>query len=174
MRPDLTIERLHLRPWRLGDVEFFVAMDMDPEVGRYLFPHGPPVAEERRAEMRHRIVNGWPERGAMWTVSWADGGERLGRCGIFPLEESGLFEIGYRFVRAAWGRGVATEAARRVLDHGFREFAFDPIVAVTHPDNRGSQRVLENIGLRSRGLRYHYGLDLSFYSLDRADYLTSG
>jgi RimJ/RimL family protein N-acetyltransferase len=96
-----------------------------------------------------------------------------GLCGLFPLEDSGLIEIGYRFITPAWGKGIATEAATLVLDHGFRKLAIGPIVAVTHPENLGSQRVLTKIGLRSMGLRYHYGLDLSFFSLSSDDYLTS-
>jgi RimJ/RimL family protein N-acetyltransferase len=68
---------------------------------------------------------------------------------------------------------VATEAARRVLGHGFRDFEFDPIVAVTHPENSASQNVLKKIGLRSGGLQFHYGLDFRFLSLARADYLSA-
>ncbi len=173
MLPDLDTARLHLRPWRLDDLEFCVAMNMDPDVGRYLFPHGAPVEAEQREMWRHKITSGWPEPGGIWAVEWAGEGKMLGWCGLFPLEATGLIEIGYRYITAAWGKGVATEAAARVLDYGFREFAFDPIVAVTHPENSGSQQVLGKIGLQSGGLQFHYGLDLCFFSLSRDDYLTS-
>jgi len=173
VQPEFSTARLRLRPWRLDDLEFCVTMNMDPDVGRYLFPHGPPVEAEQRRAWREKITSGWPEQGGIWAVEWARKGEMLGWCGLFPLEESGLIEIGYRYVTAAWGRGVATEAATRVLEHGFRTFAFDPIVAVTHPDNTGSQKVLQKIGLCPSGLQFHYGLDLSFFSLSRDQYLTS-
>jgi RimJ/RimL family protein N-acetyltransferase len=94
----------------------------------------------------------------------------LGWCGLFPLGHSGLIEIGYRYVPAAWGRGIASEAAAAVLEHGFRALALDPIVAVTHPDNRASQRVLQKIGLRPAGEAYHYGQWLRFFRLRRAEY----
>ncbi|MDP6344301.1 MAG: GNAT family protein, partial [Alphaproteobacteria bacterium] len=54
----------------------------------------------------------------------------------------------------------------------FLERRLDPIVAVTHPDNLASQRVLAKIGLRAEGRRFHYGLDLAFFSLARADYFS--
>ena len=57
MPPELSTERLRLRPWRLEDLEFVVAMDMDPDVGRYLYPHGWPTAEQRREITRERITN---------------------------------------------------------------------------------------------------------------------
>jgi RimJ/RimL family protein N-acetyltransferase len=106
-------------------------------------------------------------------VEWRDTPGFLGWCGLFPLEDSGLIEIGYRYVRAAWGQGVATEAARAVLDYGFRALALDPIVAVADPDNRGSHRVLEKIGLRSAGEAWYYGKWLPFYRLTRAEYLAA-
>ena len=80
-------------------------------------------------------------------------------------------EIGYRYCRAAWGRGLATEAAVAALDHGFRVLDLDPIVAVTHPDNATSQNVLRKIGLRAAGTAIHYGYELPFFELGRDEYL---
>lgn len=162
-----------MRPLLLDDLEFCVTMNMDPDVGRHLFPHGPPKEAEQRDIWRQKLTSGWPPRGAVWAVEWAGADEMLGWCGLFPLEESGLIEIGYRYITAVWGQGVATEAAKQVLDYGFREFSFDPIVAVTHPENLGSQQVLTKIGLLPGGLQHYYGLDLSFYSLRRSNYLIS-
>ncbi len=173
VQPEFTTERLSLRAWSLDDLDFIVAMDMDPDVGRYLYPHGRPTIQERTVISRRRINSGWPKQGGMWFVEWAESGDPLGWCGMFPLEDSGLVEIGYRFDTAAWGKGIATEAARKVLDLGFGTFEFDPIVAVTHPKNVGSQTVLKNTGLKPDGTKFQYGLEQKFYSLRRADYLIS-
>ncbi len=61
-----------------------------------------------------------------------------------------------------------------MLDYGFRAFAFDPIVAVSHPDNRASHRVLEKIGLARQADAVHYRQTLAAFRLSRADYLASG
>jgi RimJ/RimL family protein N-acetyltransferase len=153
----------------MADLEANMAMDLDREVHRYIYAH-PPDPRRHRAELIQRIASGWPEEGGLWVVEWAHEPGFLGWCGIFPLEDSGLLEIGYRYVRGAWGQGVGTEAACAVLDHGFRVLGLDLIVAVAHPENRASRRVLEKIGLRSEGLARHYGLDLAFYRLTRAEY----
>lgn len=147
-------------------------MNMDPDVGRYLFPHGAPVEAEQQQIWHEKLNSDWPARGAVWAVEWTDAPDMMGWCGLFPLEDCGLIEIGYRYVTETWGKGVATEAAARVLDYGFREFQFDPIVAVTHPENAGSHNVLKKIGLRAGGMQFHYGLDLSYFSLSRRDRLT--
>ncbi|MDP6564784.1 MAG: GNAT family N-acetyltransferase [Alphaproteobacteria bacterium] len=171
--PDLETARLLLRPRTLDDLDACLAMDMDAEVGRYLYPDGRPTREQRHQQLLAQMADGGGGgRGSFWTVRWRQEPEFLGWCGLFPLEQSGLVEIGYRYVTATWGRGVATEAAARVLDFGFLERRLDPIVAVTHPDNLASQRVLAKIGLRAEGRRFHYGLDLAFFSLARADYFS--
>jgi RimJ/RimL family protein N-acetyltransferase len=139
-------------------------------VHRYIFAK-PPDPGHQRARIVAHITSGEPRTGGLWVVERQDEPGFLGWCGLFPLNHSGLIEIGYRYVRAAWGQGIASEAARAVLDHGFRALALDPIVAVAHPDNRASQRVLEKIGLRAAGEAYYYGAWLRFFRLKRSQYL---
>jgi RimJ/RimL family protein N-acetyltransferase len=168
--PVLHTERLRLRPRTLDDVDASLAMDLDPQVHRYIFAK-PPDPGHWRARIVAHITSGEPRIGGLWVVERRDEPGFLGWCGLFPLNYSGLIEIGYRYVPAAWGQGIGSEAARAVLDHGFRALALDPIVAVTHPDNRASQRVLEKIGLRAAGEAYYYGEWLRFFRLKRSQYL---
>ena len=114
-----------------------------------------------------------PAQGGLWVVEWRREPGFLGWCGLFPLEDFGLIELGYRYVRAAWGQGVATEAAVAVLDHGFLALGLDPIVAVTHPDNLASRRVLEKLGFGHEGRARYYGSEVAFYRLTRIDYFPS-
>ena len=171
--PELATARLRLRPRTLDHLEANLAMDLDPEVHRHIFLHGPPDPAAHRAELRERIVSGWPREGGLWVVEWRETPGFLGWCCLVPLEDSDLIELGYRYVRAAWGQGVATEAGRAVLNYGFRTLGFDPIVAVARRENLASRRVLEKLGLRAQGLRFHYGLNLAFYELTRANSLRS-
>ena len=168
----LTTSRLRLRPRTMADLEACVAMDLDPEVRRFIYG-SPTDPVELRARLRARIAGGWPAPGGIWVVEWQDAPGFLGWCGLFPLEDSGLIEIGYRYLRSAWGQGIATEAARAVLDHGFRALGFDPIVAVTHPANFASQRVLAKIGLIARGRALQYGQQLCIFRLSRIEYLAA-
>jgi RimJ/RimL family protein N-acetyltransferase len=165
----LATRRLTLYPACPEDLEARVAMDRDPQVMRYIRPI-PEDVETSRAEVRGRILSAGQPGRWLWHVALADRPGFLGWCGLFALEDSGLIEIGYRFTQATWGQGVATEAARAVLDHGFRILKIDPIVAVTDPENLASQGVLRKIGLRREGTAFHYGHDLPFYRLTLADY----
>jgi RimJ/RimL family protein N-acetyltransferase len=169
----LTTERLHLRPRTMADLEACVAMDLDPDVHRFIYGGSPPERGEHRAHLRARIASGWPAEGGIWVVEWQHAPGFLGWCGLFPLEDIGPIEIGYRYVRSAWGQGVATQAGRAVLDYGFGALGFDRIVAVTHPANLASQRVLEKIGLKAGGAVFHYQRSLSFFELRRKEFLAA-
>lgn len=165
----LHTERLLLRPRTLADLDANLAMDLDPQVIRYVFAKAPDP-ERWRARIAAQIQGGWPPIGGIWAVEWRDAPGFLGWCDLFPLGPSRLIEIGYRFHRTTWGRGIGSEAARAVLDHGFRALAIDPIVAVTNPDNLASQRILTKIGLQPAGEAYYYGQWMRFFRLDRSQY----
>jgi RimJ/RimL family protein N-acetyltransferase len=165
----LDTRRLRLRTRTLDDLDANLAMDLDPQVYRYIFAQAPEPSHWR-ARLAGQITTGWPSVGGVWAVEWRDRQGFLGWCGLVPLGHSGLIEIGYRYVPAAWGQGIASEAAHAVLDHGFRALAIDPIVAVTHPDNHASQGVLQKIGLQPAGEGYYYGQWLRFFHATRAEH----
>ena len=168
--PTFETRRLYLRPSRPADLEDFLAMDCDPAVARYIWGT-PPDPAERRVELEKRLRPDDSRIGGHWTVVETATAEFLGWCGLMPLEETGLIEIGYRYLPKAWGRGVATEAAAALLDHGFRASGFDPIVAVSHLENLASHRVLQKIGLERQPDGVHYGVTVAVFSLSRAGYL---
>ena len=60
--------------------------------------------------------------------------------------------LGYAYGRAAWGRGIATEAARVMVEMGFDVLGLRRIWAACDPENTGSRRVLEKVGMQVEGL----------------------
>ncbi|MEL7534352.1 MAG: GNAT family N-acetyltransferase, partial [Bacteroidota bacterium] len=40
------------------------------------------------------------------------------------------FDLGYGFLAEYWGRGIATEASRRILNFGFDKLALSRIIAI--------------------------------------------
>jgi ribosomal-protein-alanine N-acetyltransferase len=49
------------------------------------------------------------------------------------------------------GKGIATEAAKGMIDYAIKEFGADKVVATAHPDNKASQKVLERMGFAFTG-----------------------
>ena len=56
-------------------------------------------------------------------------------------------EIGWMLMRSAWGQGYATEAGAAVRDDAFVSLGLASIVAVHHPANSASGRVMEKLGM---------------------------
>lgn len=94
----------------------------------------------------------------------------VGYCGLRPLPDRlQARELMYAVHPACWGRGVATEAGRAVLDWGFATLPLDEVLGMSRPENTASRRVLEKLSMAYDGLsdRY-YDPPLALYRLPRA------
>ena len=143
----LETERCVMRPIDPAiDAPGIYAMNLDPEVNRYT-GDGPYASVDVTRETYERYVRDvYPTGFGRWTVLDRATGELLGWCGLKRVE--GEIDLGYRFVRKAWGRGIATECARACVEWGFREKGVERISAWSHRDNAASTRVLEKLGFR--------------------------
>jgi len=106
----------------------------------------------------------------MWAVVERATGELAGWCGLAHLEDTQEVEVGYGLARRAWGRGLATEAARASLRYGFESMGLARIVAVVNPANHASRHVVEKLGLRHVKVARHYGADLDYFEIGRAEF----
>lgn len=78
-------------------------------------------------------------------------GNLIGLCGVVILRDAEEGEIWYLVAPESWGKKVATEAAKRLLDFGFGELRLHRIWATCLPENPASARVLEKAGMRREG-----------------------
>jgi RimJ/RimL family protein N-acetyltransferase len=89
-------------------------------------------------------------------------------------------DLGYGLARDAWGKGLATEAARAVVDYGFSALGLAKVWARTDPRNAASVRVLEKLGMRREGLlrshviRWGERADRAYYGLLREEWEAEG
>lgn len=162
----LETERLILRRFTLGDVPAFLAMNTDPQILR--FTGGDKaitnLAEAEQA-MRAAPLADYEKYGyGRLAVEHKASGEVIGFCGIKYLPEFSLPEIGYRILPAYWGQGLISEAAKVVLAHGHNELGLEHILALIHPDNIGSIRVAEKIGMRRGELADYFGMSVWLYA----------
>ena len=127
------------------------ALDSDPEVMRFI--NG--GAATPRAVIENRILpvflkydEALPVHG-FWAAEEKDSREFLGWFAFRPREEDPSdVAVGYRFRRASWGYGYATEGAQALIDRGFEEFGVARVSATTYEENRASIRVMEKLGMK--------------------------
>jgi RimJ/RimL family protein N-acetyltransferase len=75
----------------------------------------------------------------------------IGLCNVTPGEDGA--EIGYWLGAPYWGQGIATEAARAVIDFAFADLDQEMLVAGARVSNPASRRVLEKCGFQWTGVR---------------------
>ncbi len=93
----------------------------------------------------------WQKHGyGLWV--WRDkaNGTFVGRAGLRHtlVEGKPEIELAYALMAEYWGRGLATELARALLAFGQERIGLNDIVAFTLTTNRGSQNVMQKLGLR--------------------------
>ncbi len=162
----LETERLILRMWREADFEAYAGICADPEVMRYL--GGKPYT--RLEAWRHMayLVGHWHLRGyGHWAVEEKASGRLIGRLGLQNPEGWPGFEIGWTLARDSWGKGYATEGARRALEYAFTEMGRGHVISLIHPENRASIRVAERLGEKVEGKTEVLGIGVLIYGVSR-------
>jgi RimJ/RimL family protein N-acetyltransferase len=167
---EILTERLTLRPLTADDLEWISTFRGDADVMRYIGSAGPMSLEQSR-ERLDRYVACWAARGlGMFGVRELGEKAPIGWAGLQPLDGTEEIEVGYAFGKAAWGRGIATEAARAVVRWGFRDLALERIVAVAYPENDASRRVMQKLGMCHEGMRLVHGVESVYYSVTPRDF----
>ena len=163
--PELVTERLRLRPLTEDDIDDLAAVYQHPLVARWIGHHTRErVAEELRCHTEYERTRGF----SFLAVEERASGRFLGDCGLQPFEHRGPeVELGYDLHPDAWGRGIATEAARAVVADAFGRLRLDRLVAVVRPDNIGSRRVLEKSGFHAVRDEVAYGIPMVRYEIAR-------
>jgi RimJ/RimL family protein N-acetyltransferase len=154
----LQTERLLLRSPVPDDVRAAAELLTDLEVMRFL--GGDVVPPKDHAAVVEKWRERWKVNGmGPFLIERRRDGRFLGRTGIVvwdsrtwthtTVAEAGQFaqpELGWALVRAAWGNGYATEAARAVRAWAHEDRNVDRLISLIAPDNLASQRVAQRLG----------------------------
>jgi ribosomal-protein-alanine N-acetyltransferase len=103
----------------------------------------------------------------------SSGGGAIGRIWFGPLFSwCRALNVGYSLDRRHWGKGIAAEALRRVIQFGFEQMNLARIEAWHDTDNAASGQVMTKCGMRFEGtLRQRSSLgDAHMYSVIRHDH----
>ncbi len=180
-RLTLHTARLALEPVTDEHLPVMVELNSDPEVMAFILGRA-ATPEETYAEWRRRLDHQSDvARGLGYWAGFEDG-TFVGWWSASTFEgRPELSGVGYRLRRDAWGRGLATEGARRMVEQAFADPRVERVVASTMAVNLGSRAVLEKAGFRHTDT-WHQEWDEPIpgaeqgevgYELSRADRRTS-
>ena len=102
--------------------EDFIHLFTDEEVMKYVDKG--VLSRDAADALWHRLTREFYPRGikTIWAVLARENGRFIANASIRPRpEKKDETEIGYMLMQAEWGKGYATEIARRLIELGFDE-----------------------------------------------------
>jgi len=171
----LETERLILRAWRTEDVDDFYEYAKHPEVG--LNGGWPPHTSK---DISAEVIQYFIEANDIWAIVWRETGKVIGSVGLHAdgkRPNINVRELGFVVAADYWGRGIATEASKRVIAHAFADMGLDLVSTYHKSFNVRARRVIEKCGFTCEGMlrqasRRYDGLifDAFCYSILKAEY----
>jgi [ribosomal protein S5]-alanine N-acetyltransferase len=178
-QPELSTERLFLRPFTLDDAPVVQKLAGDFAVAEMTlnipYPYEDGMAEQWISTHKERNEKG---ELANFAVTLRDGGDLIGAIGLMIDQRHERAELGYWIGKPYWNKGYCTEAARAVVKFGFEKLHFHRIHASHFGHNEASGRVMQKIGMSYEGcFRQHVKkwdkfFDLKVYSILRDEFVS--
>ncbi len=174
---ELSTVRLVLRPITQGDAAALHQLWTNKEVRRYLWENRVLPLEAVHGIIASSIEFHGAHGSGFYSVRTVEEPASIvGFCGhrVFQAgdgEAGDETELLYGMHPHFWSKGLGTEAARRVLAHGFTQCDFERIIASTDTPNQRSVKVLQRLGMSFDRRQQRHGLDTVFYSMTKREFL---
>jgi len=146
-------ERLGFRNWTNEDLEEFAKLNADEKVMEH-FPK--TLSKKEVEELIDNLKNHFAKNGfTYYATEILETKEFIGMIGLAFQEYKTKFtpaiDIGWRLKRNVWGKGYATEGAKRCLEYAFNELEINKIISVCTRKNKKSENVMKKIGMTKKG-----------------------
>ena len=143
---NIETERTIMRKLTINDAFDFYSLNLDEEVIKYT---GDKPFEKLQTAIDFLTNYDQYEKYGVGRLAVIDKetSDFLGWCGLKFNEDTNEYDIGFRFHKKYWNKGLATETAKKCIEFGFRELNIEKIVGRAMLKNIGSIKVLEKIGM---------------------------
>jgi len=145
----LETDRLVLRRLTIDDAPFILELLNDAAFMRYIGDKGVRTLDDAR----NYIVNGpmasYEQFGfGLYATELKQPRVPIGICGVLKRDTLPDPDIGFAFLSDYRNQGYAFEAAAATMQHARETLGLDRVLAITTPDNEGSAKLLNKIGMR--------------------------
>ena len=170
----LETPRLVLRSFRGDDLDPLADLMANPDFMRFSLGI---FSRTQTDAFLDKVLN-WNRTGlpSQFAVILRETHELIGYCGFLHqvVDETKEIEIGYRLHPSHWNRGLATEAAQAVRDHGFRDLHLPRLISLIHPENAPSRRVTEKNGMILEKETVFRGFPTFVFAISREEWAAAG
>jgi [ribosomal protein S5]-alanine N-acetyltransferase len=127
------------------DTENFFRLNGDEEVMRFIRP---VTTREESAVFLKKIIAEYETRPGTgrWAVLEKGTGNFVGSFAFIPVINTENMQLGYAFLKAYWGRGIATELLKAGVSYVFENTDLELVYGITEVPNTASQKVLLKAG----------------------------
>ncbi len=184
---ELKTERLRLRPVLKSDLEAMHDLHSIPEVDEYN-TLGIPKDMDQSQSILDPLLKAWEQEEIekyTFVIELLENDAFVGMAALnLRIGKYNSGEIWYKLNPVFWHKGYATEAAKSMLDFGFKHLKLHRIEAGCAIENIGSVKVLEKIGMKREGQKrktlplkkgwsdnYEYGILEEEYEVGKIDFL---
>ena len=123
--PVLETERLILRPLTMADKNEIFKWTGDPRVAKFMLY--PTYKSPDDADFW--LENIYKNDGELdYGFVWKETGELIGSGGLNYDEKSGNWKLGYNMRFDMWGKGIATEVSRKVIEYAREKYKGNKII----------------------------------------------
>jgi ribosomal-protein-alanine N-acetyltransferase len=144
----LKTARLGFDHWSAGDLHLAMALWGDPEVTRFI--GGPFSNQQVQERLDREIASSYEYKVQYWPIFLLENHEHVGCAGLRPYRMQELvYEFGVHLRSPYWGRGLAHEAGRAVIEFAFAKIGAKALFAGHHPANSASRDLLAKLGFRA-------------------------
>lgn len=131
---------------------------------------GDVITRERAESLVNTSLSSFEDHGfGLWAVSSPEEESLIGFCGFWYFHEPPRLELLYGISPVHCHKGLATEAARAMIDYGFKELSFQRIEASTDAANLASAKVMERAGMSFWKRETTNGLDTVYFAISLGD-----
>ena len=161
--------RLRLSELDEGDAAFALELLNTEGFLAHIGDRGVRSLDDARRYLRENPCASYAEHGfGLWKVTRKSDGVAVGMSGLVRRDALPRPDLGYAFLPAHCGQGLASEAGAAVLAHAFRVLRLPQVLAIVSPGNEASVRVLAKLGMREWGLRDFDGESLRVFTREAA------
>ncbi|MFB9137608.1 GNAT family N-acetyltransferase [Vibrio olivae] len=141
-----SLNEILLRDIQLEDTELFYRLLSNPQV--MTFSEGMLSREQ---------VDAWLSRFSddinahLWVIELKASTQVIGYCSLKQSPYLSGYEVGYRLLPEFWGKGMAYQALRQVMDFAFVTLKLSHVFAQIDPNNLRSIQLAKRLGMGFEG-----------------------
>lgn len=176
--PVLETERLILRKVTQEDLEDIFSYGSIEEVTKYVTWNTHRTLADSQVFIDFALNQYEQKKIAPWGIEYKETSKMIGSIDFVSWQQHHkIAEIGYVLSPNYWGKGIITEAAKKIIQYGFEEMDLVRIQARCFVQNIGSARVMEKAGMSLEGImkkalfikENHW--DLKMYAILKEEFL---